>query len=421
MASLREVIKRALPPGARRAVIRLREAAAAPPLETIALHPIRVVPDPAPGRRITLVLPHVAPDLAFGGIVTALALVCGIAARSGAALRLVLEDFGAVRDRTVADRAARAAGIDPGAVEIVPRTEFVPTLAVRAGDVFVAFHTWIALNLVPVLAAQQGAFGGAPRPLLYPIQEYEPLFYPMSSTHLLARGAFDLPWPCWALFNSHELHDYFRAEGHRAARAWVFEPKLDAALLAHRAGGAPAKRRRILVYGRPSIPRNCFPAAIAGLRHWAALPGSAGWEVVSAGLAHRPVPLGAGLAVRSLGKLGLDDYARLLRESAVGLALMASPHPSYPPLEMAHFGLRTVTNRYPPAKDLATSHAMITSVPDIRPDTLGAALAAACADFAAAPEAGWDAASHRPDFLDPAPWPCLDEVAAALGAEVWGA
>ena len=57
--------------------------------------------------------------------------------------------------------------------------------------------------------------------------------------------------------------------------------------------------------------------------------------------------------MRALGKLDLDAYGSLLRESAVGLSLMVSPHPSYPPLDMAHLGLRVVTNGFGP-KDLSS-------------------------------------------------------------------
>jgi hypothetical protein len=420
MPTIREVIKRALPQSARAAVIRLREWAAAPPLEEIALHDYAVSADASPGRRLTLVIPHIDPALAFGGIVTGLELVFGLARRTGAPVRIVLDDFGAVADRSIVDKAARAAGIDPAAVQIEPRTQWVPRLAVRDGDVFMGFHTWIVLNLVPVLAAQVQAFGGAPRPLLYPIQEYEPLFYPMSSTHLLARAAFDLAWPCWGMFNSRELHAYFMGQGHKVARAFVFEPKLAAALRPYLDGEPPAKTRQILVYGRPGIPRNCFPAVVAGLRRWAAaFPSQGGWQVVSAGLPHRPVKIAPGRAIRSLGKLPLAEYAATLRESAVGISLMASPHPSYPPLEMAHFGLRTITNAYGPAKDLSASHPNIVSVPDILPATLASALGAACAAFEAAPGAGWGAPSGRRSFLDEGPHACLDEIAGALAATAW--
>ena len=44
--------------------------------------------------------------------------------------------------------------------------------------------------------------------------------------------------------------------------------------------------------------------------------------------------------------LGLDDYARQMRESDLLLSLMLSPHPSYPPLEMAACGGVTVTTAF---------------------------------------------------------------------------
>jgi hypothetical protein len=152
----------------------------------------------------------------------------------------------------------------------------------------------------------------------------------------------------------------------------------------------------------------------SGLKLWAARhPEFAGWEVVSAGMAHPPTPFAPGRAIRSLGKLSLEAYADLLRTTGVGISLMSSPHPSYPPLEMAHFGIRTVTNRYA-NKDLGGAHDNIISIPDIDAATVAEALARACAAFEAAPDAGWAATSHMPAFLDPAPWPFLDNVAGEL-------
>ena len=212
----------------------------------------------------------------------------------------------------------------------------------RAGEVFCTFDCWTTFNTLPLLQEQSRVFGGAPRPYIYIIQEYEPLFYPMSSTHMLARAAFETDWPCWGVFNSSELYAFFTTQGHRLERSFVFEPKISGSLRPFLNGEAPVKERRILVYGRPSIPRNCFPAVTKGLACWAERhPEFAGWTVVSAGLRHAPITFAPGRAMNSLGKLALEDYAMLLRGSAVGLSLMASPHPSYPPLEMAHFGIRT--------------------------------------------------------------------------------
>ena len=52
------------------------------------------------------------------------------------------------------------------------------------------------------------------------------------------------------------------------------------------------------------------------------------------------------------GKASLDEYADHLNRAAVGVSLMVSPHPSYPPLEMAEAGVLAITNNYG-SKDLS--------------------------------------------------------------------
>ena len=64
------------------------------------------------------------------------------------------------------------------------------------------------------------------------------------------------------------------------------------------------------------------------------------------------------------GVLSWDDYLALLATAHLGVSLMASPHPSYPPLEMAASGLVVVTNRWGP-KDLAVvSDRLVSCEPD---------------------------------------------------------
>jgi hypothetical protein len=71
-----------------------------------------------------------------------------------------------------------------------------------------------------------------------------------------------------------------------------------------------------------------------------------GWTFVSAGETHPDVDLGKGFSLKSLGKLSIDEYGHQLQQSFAGISLMVSPHPSYPPLEMAAFGINVLTNRY---------------------------------------------------------------------------
>lgn len=199
----------------------------------------------------------------------------------------------------------------------------------------------------------------------------------------------------------------------------MFEPKLSSALRPFLTREHSRRAKRLLVYGRPGAPRNCFSAIQKGVTLWAKrYPEYIDWEVLSVGLPHRSLPLGDGRTMRSVGKLPIEAYGELLQRTAVGLSLMSSPHPSYPPLEMAHFGIITITNRYA-NKDLSTAHDNITSVTDIRPETIAEAIATACRKFDIAPDIGELGKTHMKSFLLPGPFDCIDELSRALQNGPW--
>ena len=417
MLSFRERIKRYAPSSIRGAVNDFRRTFEPPPFEETALHGYAVHRAPEEAMRLSFVLPVLARKNLYGGVTTGLDIFLAIGRRVGADLRILLDDFDRSVDRDFIAKAARKVDVDPARIEINFRTASIEPVDVRRDEFFLAFNWWTALNLLPVLGCQHELFGGKRRPLLYLVQEYDPQFYPFSSTHLLARASYETKERVWGLFNSSQLHNYFRAQGHKFEREHVFEPRLSDALRPFLETGPVPKEKRILVYGRPSIPRNCFPAVVSGLREWTKRhPQYADWVVTSAGLKHKPVPIGGGRAMNSLGMLSLEDYANLLRRAAIGVSLQASPHPSYPPLEMAHFGVSTLTNRYL-CKDLSSAHDNIMSLSDIAPQTIADALAEACLRFETSPDAGWRGKSHMPDYLAEGPYPFLDLLAADIAAE----
>ncbi|MEO0679250.1 MAG: hypothetical protein AAF192_02430 [Pseudomonadota bacterium] len=398
--TLRNALRALAPPAARQAVRRLRKAAAGPPAFETELGAYRFAPEDGPPR-LTLVIPSVAKASAFGGVTTGLDIFRRLGAALGCELRIATTD-------PEGPPAERARGAED--VPLVPRRGRGAELSAREKEIFIAYNWHCAANLAPLLAAQQAHYGGREdNPLVYLIQEYEPGFFPFSADHLLIRWAYELPCPTYAVVNSSLLADHMAAQGHVFARTHVFEPRLNAALKPHLAGLQQAeKRKRLLVYGRPLENRNCWPILRRGLELWAAArPDQSDWQVVSAGAAHAPLPLAGGRRARSVGKLSLDGYAAMLRESAVGVSLMASPHPSYPPLEMASFGLTTLTNRYA-GKDLSRLHPNLRALPDPRPETLAETLGAACDAFAADPAAGARAAATPiPGYLDEEPYPFL--------------
>ena len=373
------------------------------------MHDYAATTDPSLRPRLNLIIPTVNPDQAFGGVTTALDLFIRLGAAADTDLRILLDDFDARPNRSVVDRIAARQNMRPDQIEIVARTSEIPHVPVRALDLFISYNWWITLNLQSLLEKQRSMLGRA-LPYLYIYQEYEPGFYPFSTTHQLAWQATCGSGEWWAIYNSQQLVDFLSALGVQPTQSYVIEPTLSPSMRPLRDPSA-AKVRSILIYGRQSIPRNCYTAIEAGLRLWAEkFPDAASWRLVSAGASHAPVPLANGAVLKSVGKLSLEDYAAMLNSSAVGLSLMSSPHPSYPPLEMAHFGMLTITNGFA-FKNLATAHDNIHSLDDIRPASIAAALASACTAFIDDPQVGARGTSHMPGYLDGSAFPFLDDLA----------
>ena len=111
--------------------------------------------------------------------------------------------------------------------------------------------------------AAAGRFG-------YVIQDFEPGS---------SRGP---PSGCWrarhidasaetvAIFNTSLLRDHFHASGIAFEHEFAFEPRLSPTLRGRDGVARRPARGTIVVYGRPGMPRNAFPAIVDGLRAWRA-------------------------------------------------------------------------------------------------------------------------------------------------------
>lgn len=385
-----------------------------PQIDELVLAEFRLAVDPSPLPRLTFVLPRLEKGHDFGGFATGIDIFARLvlALREAAAfdVRVLITDVIARTDPSIVhDRAAKGGLVlEAGQVELVHSQE--ATIAVREREIFMTYNWWTTLNFAALRDAQAEAFGQPPHPIVWLMQDYEPAFLEFSSAHMLARAAYDTSTPLWGVINSSNLAQYLAAVGHSFERSFVFEPVISDSLRPYLDRVTTVQRRqRVLVYGRPNVARNCFPALVRGLRRWARdYPEFRDWEVISAGTAHDPVDLGDGRKLTSVGKLSLDEYARMLLESSAGVSLMASPHPSYPPLEMAHFGVRTVTNSYA-CKDLSSFHPNITSIASIAEAPLAAALADACRR-STEPVPTLTA----PEYLRDSPYPFLEKLAAGI-------
>lgn len=321
-----------------------------------------------PRKRINLLVPSVNPEHVFGGIATALKFYNELASNLGYDKRIILVDS-YPHDDVVAQYAdeyelVQSTEDSDAPNQMVPYNDrYMKSLAVSENDYFV-FTAWWTANCMQAAYVESGM---VPNKFIYLIQDYEPGFYPWSSRYLLADSTYRNEYPMIAVFNSGLLKEFFDNHNYKFYRSFVFEPVLNAGLkesLLSRPSMLK-KKKRILIYGRPGTDRNAFSLVISALKKWVWLQEDiAEWEILSAGEMHRTVDLGNEKVVKSVGKLTIEEYADMLAESYAGISLMASPHPSYPPLEMAVFGVKVITNTYE-NKDLSNFNSNITSLADI--------------------------------------------------------
>jgi hypothetical protein len=154
-----------------------------------------------------------------------------------------------------------------------------------------------------------------------------------------------------ALYSTELLRGYFRNHGIGVtddARSASFENAITS--VAPPGGLASRRSRRLLFYARPEphAARNLFELGIMALDRAVADGTLAGWELRGIGTTSlgRRVTLASGADLELLGRPAQADYAGVVGDHDVGVALMHTPHPSLVPLEMAAAGLVVVTSAF---------------------------------------------------------------------------
>lgn len=338
-------------------------------------------------KRINLLVPSINKEHLFGGISTAIHFFDELVnAGDGYSSRIITADACPAESDLERFQNFKLLSWNDDSEhlkEIVPFNDrYNKTIPVGKDDIFIATSWWTAYAAQRIAQWQSEVYKQEIKKVIYFIQDYEPGFYPWSSQYALAESTYNYKGPQIAIFNSSLLMNYFNDRGYSFTEKYYFEPKLNKAL---KDKLVPIKemnkKKKILIYGRPSVARNAFTLIIEALRLWVWVhPGASEWEIISAGEKHNDIDIGNSVRVISKGKMTLDEYAEELKETSVGVSLMISPHPSYPPLEMAHFGALVITNSYA-NKDLSKVHSGITSLDNLSPDAIAKELSRICRRF----------------------------------------
>ena len=292
----------------------------------------------------------------FGGASTACRLFLEFLSKSGAEGRIIVIES-EIKDT---DSLATLEGInielcrpseEPNSkmsiVAIPPKYRIDGCLSVRDTDIFI-YTLWKTKIVFRDINNFRLKEWGSLIKDIYLIQDYEPGFYSWSTDFLLADSTYKGE-DFIAIFNSSSLKDYFKHNNYKFFAEYCFEPTLNKRMKTILENNLEKIHREnvFLLYGRPRIDRNCFALGLNGIKEFIKNNDlERDWKFYSIGVKHKDIKLGKGFTLVSKGKLSIEDYARLLLKSKVGLSLMCSPHPSYPPLEMSSFGVFTVTNDF---------------------------------------------------------------------------
>ncbi len=339
-------------------------------------------------KRINILLPSINEEHLFGGISTALQFFEQFTSKEKVKKRIILTDA------TPNEKAIQTfnqykfvnSNEDNGyECEIIAFSDrYNKTIPVGENDFFISTAWWTAFHSQSLIQWQAKEYGQKLKTHFYFIQDYEPGFYPWSSQYLLAESTYLYDGPQVGIFNTKILNDFFMEKGYKFTKTFYFNPVLNNSLrpiLLNKINTEVKKEKIILLYGRPSVQRNAFPLIIESLKAWVWEQEDANqWVIYSAGEKHPDIDLGNNQKVISLGKLSLADYANLLLKSSVGISLMVSPHPSYPPLEMASFGLKVITNNYQ-SKDLSKCNHNFISLNSLKPKDISNVIKQQCGSF----------------------------------------
>lgn len=312
-----------------------------------ALQPLPVYSSPGRGERINLVTDNIGAGSLFGGVGTAIVLATLLAKKNNARLRIVTRHQDAKLPAVA--QVLRCNGVELDAniesVRIGP-DDRLAQLEMGPGDRFITTSWWTTQSVLASVPASK---------VEYLLQEDERMFYPygdewLRCAELLARRDVR------CIVNTKLLQRHLIQSGleHLAETSIAFEPAFPESMFRH--VEKPAQRKRVLFfYARPGNHRNLFFRGLEALDR-AVVEGifrPDEWDIVFAGSNIAPVRLGGLIEPRMLGIMDWREYGEFVRSVDLGFCLMATPHPSYPPLDLAACGAVVLTNRFGLKTDLS--------------------------------------------------------------------
>lgn len=150
------------------------------------------------------------------------------------------------------------------------------------------------------------------------------------------------------VLNTRLLFDHLKNEGFDgvARNGIYFEPSFNESCFNFSLNRGLAKKKNFFFYARPNNPRNLFLLGVDVLERAIAekVLDPDEWNIYFVGKDVPKLRLGGVVSPTVKANLSWQQYGELIRTVDLGLSLMYTPHPSYPPLDLAASGAVVVTN-----------------------------------------------------------------------------
>ncbi|MDQ2844753.1 MAG: hypothetical protein M3Y72_27665, partial [Acidobacteriota bacterium] len=306
----------------------------------LALKAFIVPPGPS---RVTLVTDSINAGSLYGGVGTALLLSACLASRLGASLRLVTRGQAPEKVDVIGKLLLINDISWSGNLEIIhaPHTGD-REIPISVNDLFLTTSWWTTRCVRGVVP---------PSRIIYLLQEDERMFYPFGDERLRCEEMLSDSEINFVI-NSRLLFEHLTTgpdflPGVKKQGVW-FEPAFPysnyhAGLCSRRNPG----KRNFFFYARPLNLRNLYwrgLEAISAAIEAGVFEGE-DWDFYFVGHSLEKFVLPNGREPITLENLPWAEYGSLVRKMDAGLCLMDTPHPSYPPLDLAASGAVVVTNR----------------------------------------------------------------------------
>lgn len=293
-------------------------------------------------KRLNLVTDSIDAKSLFGGVATSLILATEFANTNDYELRIItrnapinpLDYMNIMKFSSVAPAKKCSFYSDWDRAQGEPDYK----MELSADDVFMA-TSWWSVEAIKKTSLR--------REMFYVIQEVETFFYNYGPEHLLAAQAMQDEHITY-IVNSHYLYDYFKTHATNVVENGIyFEPAFPRELY-QQGDFLPKKTYRLFFYARPNNPRNMYAYGVKLLNRAMneGILDADEWEICFAGQSTDTVSFDNGVHPKMLGVLPWTEYGKFLTTVDVALCLMYTPHPSYPPFDVASSGGVVVTNQF---------------------------------------------------------------------------